>query len=178
MIVDCGERMLRMLQIAQRRLQVLSDPRARLLSHTDAAALVICSDNRRAGREESPGTTFINAPTCRIRSACCARATSGHAAALPCPAMNSCRRILDPRADQRKPTVCLVKIAAGVHVLRVAFGILEQETVKQTGLSPTPACIIPRLSRGPYSRWHSPRHVGLGAAGSGSRPPRQSASPI
>jgi hypothetical protein len=101
MIVDCGERMLRMLQIAQRRLQVLSDPRARLLSHTDAAALVICSDNRRAGGEESPGTPFINGPTCRTRSACCARATSGHAAALPCPAMNSRRRILDPRADQR-----------------------------------------------------------------------------
>jgi hypothetical protein len=37
MIVDCGERMLRMLQIAQRRRQVLSDPRGRLLSHTDAA---------------------------------------------------------------------------------------------------------------------------------------------
>src|SRR6516164_6461355 len=41
-----GERMPRMLQIAQRRLQVLSDPHARVLSHTDAAALVICSDNR------------------------------------------------------------------------------------------------------------------------------------
>jgi hypothetical protein len=50
MIVDCGERMLRMLQIAQRRLQVLSDPRASLLSHTDAAPLVIYSDIRRAGR--------------------------------------------------------------------------------------------------------------------------------
>jgi hypothetical protein len=31
-----------------------SDPRARLLSHTVAAALVICSDHKRAGREQSP----------------------------------------------------------------------------------------------------------------------------
>jgi hypothetical protein len=86
MIVDCGERMLRMLQIAQRRRQVLSDPRARLLSHTDAAEFVICSDNRRTGRKESPGTPFINAPKCGTRSACCARATSGprRRAAKPC----------------------------------------------------------------------------------------------
>jgi hypothetical protein len=99
MIVDCGERMLRMLQIAQPRLQVLSDPRARLLSHTDATALVIGSDNRRAGREDSPGTPFINAPTCRTRSACCACTTRGQAAELPSP--DSRRRILDPRADRR-----------------------------------------------------------------------------
>jgi hypothetical protein len=32
--------------------------------------------------------------------------------------------------------------------------ILEPETVKQTVASPTLACIIPRLSRRPYSRWH------------------------
>ena len=32
----------------------------------------------------------------RIRSACCAREASGHAVALPRPAMNSRRRILDP----------------------------------------------------------------------------------
>jgi hypothetical protein len=64
MIVDCGERMLRMLQIAQRRLQVLSDPRARLLSHTDAAALVNCPDNRRARREESPGMAAPFFPQC------------------------------------------------------------------------------------------------------------------
>jgi hypothetical protein len=52
MIVE--ERMPRMLQIAQRRPQVPSDPRARLLSHTDAAALVICSDNRRTGQRGIP----------------------------------------------------------------------------------------------------------------------------
>jgi hypothetical protein len=40
------------------------------------------------------------------------------------------------------------------HVLRVAFGILEPETIKQTLESTTLAFIIPRLSRGPYSRWH------------------------
>jgi hypothetical protein len=64
MIVDCGERMLPMLQIAQRRLQVLSDPRARLLSHTDAAALVICSDNRRADPERCLSMRRTRSPYC------------------------------------------------------------------------------------------------------------------
>jgi hypothetical protein len=44
MIVDCGERMLRMLQIAEQRLQVLSDPRARLPSHTDPKAIAVVLD--------------------------------------------------------------------------------------------------------------------------------------
>jgi hypothetical protein len=74
-MVDCGERMLRMLQIAQRRLQVLSDPRARLLSHTDAPALVICSDNRRIDVERCSSMR-------RTRSPYCVRATIGHSAAL------------------------------------------------------------------------------------------------
>jgi hypothetical protein len=46
---------------------------------------------------------------------CCARATTGHAAALPSPAMNSLRRILDPspwirrayRSDGCKGTMVL-----------------------------------------------------------------------
>ena len=82
MVVDCEERML----IAQRWLQVLSDPRARLLSHTDAAALVICSDNRRTDPERCSSMR-------RTRSPYCARATTGHAAALPSPAMKSRCRI-------------------------------------------------------------------------------------
>jgi hypothetical protein len=88
MIVDCGERMLRMLQIAQRRLQVLSDPRARLLSHTDAAALVNCPDNRRAGREESPGMAAPFFPQC-VSSVSPLASGSSHAsvgpAGVPCP---------------------------------------------------------------------------------------------
>jgi hypothetical protein len=38
----------------------------------------------------------MNTPTCRIRSGYCARATIGHAAALPSPAMNSRLRIGRP----------------------------------------------------------------------------------
>jgi len=72
--------------IAQRWLQVLSDPRARLLSHTDAAALVICSDNRRTDPERCSSMR-------RTRSPYCARATTAHAAALPSPAMKSRCRI-------------------------------------------------------------------------------------
>jgi hypothetical protein len=37
----------------------------------------------------------MSTPIRRTRSGCCARATSGHAAALPIPAMNSRRRIRD-----------------------------------------------------------------------------------
>jgi hypothetical protein len=48
------------------------------------------------------------------------------------------------------------------HVLRVVFGILEPETVKQTSQPPTLASITPRLSSRPYSRWYR-LHVGLGA---------------
>ena len=70
MIVDCLEQMLGMLQIAQRRLQVLSDPRARLLSHTDAAALAICSDKGElAGRNtasRSKTQIACNQPDARI----------------------------------------------------------------------------------------------------------------
>jgi hypothetical protein len=48
------------------------------------------------------------------------------------------------------------------HVLRVALGILEPETIKQTLESATRACIIPRLSRRPYSRWHGLAPPGAG----------------
>jgi hypothetical protein len=48
-------------------------------------------------------------------------------------------------------------------VLRVALGILEPETVKQTLESATLACIIHRLSRRPYSRWHRLAPPGAGA---------------
>ena len=61
MIVDCGERMLRMLQIAQRRLQVLSDPHARLLTHT-AAALVKLIEARPATKGAANGARWPRDP--------------------------------------------------------------------------------------------------------------------
>jgi hypothetical protein len=45
------------------------------------------------GSFSSPG---MSTPMRRTRSPCCARATTGHAAALPSPAMNCRRRIRDP----------------------------------------------------------------------------------
>jgi hypothetical protein len=51
--------------------------------------------------EPLAGAPLCNSPITGI-ACCCARAASGHAAALPSPAMNSRRRILDPsRLDQR-----------------------------------------------------------------------------
>jgi hypothetical protein len=58
---------------------------------------------RKTLRERSVATLLLGSfssppmsrPMRRIRSGCCARATTGHAAALPTPAMNSRRRIRD-----------------------------------------------------------------------------------
>jgi hypothetical protein len=55
---------------------------------------------RKRGEVGSFSSPAVSTPTRRIRWPCCARATAGHAAVLPSPAMNSRRRIRDLPRDR------------------------------------------------------------------------------
>jgi len=85
-----------------------------------------------SGKPHRPPVPDRSMPTCRIRSPCCARATSGHAAQAAIPRMKPRRRIARPQAQDYVTR----QLQQGIALGGLRFSVTSQSSNREPPMSP------------------------------------------